>query len=105
MSEKLPDSITAYVEVNSNKHVWGQWAQLNNKTKQSGKITRRHDYYTISNWSFLANPELSRREAFAQSEKICLNLYRRSLYLDLPRFLEAVEINFQIHLTRQFPAI
>ena len=65
LGEKLPDSITAYVEVNSNKHVWGQWAQLNKKTKQSGKITRRHDYYTVSNWSFLVNPELSRREAFA----------------------------------------
>ncbi|WP_293131686.1 hypothetical protein [Microcoleus sp. bin38.metabat.b11b12b14.051] len=65
LGEKLPDSITAYVEVNSNKHVWGQWAQLNRKTKQSGKIARRHDYYTVSNWSFLVNPEISRREAFA----------------------------------------
>ena len=65
LGEKIPDSITAYVEVNSDKHVWSQWAQLNRKTKQSGKIARRHDYYTVSNWSFLVNPELSRREAFA----------------------------------------
>ena len=91
MSEKLPDSITAYVEVNSNKHVWGQWAQLNNKTKQSGKIARRHDYYTVSNWSFLVNLKEVCGEVFAQSEKICLNLYRRSLYLGKPMFLEAAE--------------
>ncbi|WP_293128142.1 hypothetical protein [Microcoleus sp. bin38.metabat.b11b12b14.051] len=65
LGEKLPDSITAYVEVNSDKHVWSQWAQLNNKTKQSGKITRRHDYYTVSNWSFLVNPKEVCGEAFA----------------------------------------
>ncbi len=57
LSEKLPDSITAYVEVNSNKHVWTQWAQLNRKTKQSGKVSRRHDYYTVSNGRFLVNPK------------------------------------------------
>ncbi|WP_293132871.1 IS200/IS605 family accessory protein TnpB-related protein [Microcoleus sp. bin38.metabat.b11b12b14.051] len=65
LSEKLPDSITAYVEVNSDKHVWSQWAELNRKTKQSGMVNRRHDYYIVSNWSFLVNPELSGREAFA----------------------------------------
>ncbi|PAX60714.1 IS200/IS605 family element transposase accessory protein TnpB [Brunnivagina elsteri] len=52
--ESIPDSITAYFEVNSEKHVWSQWNQLNKKIKQSG-INRRHDYYAISNWSFLAN--------------------------------------------------
>ncbi len=57
LSEKLPDSITAYVEVNSNKHVWTQWAKLNRKTKQSGKVSRRHDYYTVSNGRFLVNPK------------------------------------------------
>jgi IS605 OrfB family transposase len=55
--ESIPDSITAYFEVNSEKHVWSQWNQLNKQIKQSG-ITRRHDYYAISNWSFLANPEI-----------------------------------------------
>ncbi len=52
--ESIPDSITAYFEVNSEKHVWSQWNQLNKQIKRSG-INRRHDYYTISNWSFLAN--------------------------------------------------
>lgn len=65
LSEKLPDSITAYVEVNSNKHVWTQWVQLNRKTKQSGKVNRRHDYYTVSNWSFLVNPKEVFGEALA----------------------------------------
>ena len=65
LGEKLPDSITAYVEVNSNKHVWGQWAQLNRKTKQSGMVNRRHDYYTVSNWSFLVNPKEVCGEVFA----------------------------------------
>ncbi len=65
LSEKLPDSITAYVEVNSNKHVWTQWAELNRKTKQSGKVNRRHDHYTVSNWSFLVNPKEVYGEAFA----------------------------------------
>ncbi len=55
LSEKLPDSLTAFVEVNSTKHVWSQWHQLNNLFKHSSVINRRHDYYTASNWDFLAN--------------------------------------------------
>ncbi len=55
LSEKLPDSLTAFVEVNLTKHVWSQWHQLNNQIKHSGVIKRRHDYYTVSNWDFLAN--------------------------------------------------
>jgi len=65
LGEKLPDSITAYVEVNSNKHVGSQWVELNRKTKQSGIVNRRHDYYTVSNWSFLVNPKEVCGEAFA----------------------------------------
>ncbi|MCY7381848.1 MAG: hypothetical protein LH628_04510, partial [Microcoleus sp. CAN_BIN18] len=57
LGEKLPNSITAYIEVNSNKHVGSQWVELNRKTKQSGIVNRRHDYYTVSNWSFLVNPK------------------------------------------------
>lgn len=55
--ESISGSITAYFEVNSEKHVWSQWNQLNKQIKRSG-ITRRHDYYAISNWIFLANPEI-----------------------------------------------
>ena len=56
LSENIPDSITAYFEVNSEKHVWSQWNQLNKKLKCSGMVNRRHDYYIVSNWSFLATP-------------------------------------------------
>lgn len=57
LSERIPDSIAAYSEVNSEKHVWSQWNQLNKQIKSSGKVSRRHDYFTISNWSFLVNPD------------------------------------------------
>lgn len=57
LSERIPDSITAYFDVKSDKHVWSQWNQLNKTIKRSGKVIRRHDYYTVSNWSFLANLE------------------------------------------------
>jgi IS605 OrfB family transposase len=57
LSERLPSTITAYVEVNSAKHVWSMWNQLNKQIERSGKVNRRHDYFTVSNWSFLANLE------------------------------------------------
>ena len=63
LSEKIPGSLTAAFEVNSTKHVWSLWNQLNNKIKRSGMVTTRHCYYTISNWDFLVNPERSLREA------------------------------------------
>jgi IS605 OrfB family transposase len=63
LSEKIPGSLTAFVEVNSTKHVWSLWNQLNKKIKSSGIVTTRHCYYAISNWDFLVNPERSRREA------------------------------------------
>lgn len=55
LSEKPPTSITAYSPVNEEKHVWSFWNQLNKKIKHSGVINRRDKYYTVSNWSFLAN--------------------------------------------------
>lgn len=55
LRENLPDSITAYVSVNETKHVWSQWNQLNKQLKRSGRVNRRHDYYTVSDWNFLAN--------------------------------------------------
>ena len=57
LSERLPSTITAYVEVNSAHHVWSMWNQLNKQIERSGKVNRRHDYFTVSNWSFLANLE------------------------------------------------
>jgi IS605 OrfB family transposase len=55
LSEKIPRSLTAYSEVNSEKHVWSEWNQLNKKIKHSAVISRRCDYYSVSNWSFLVN--------------------------------------------------
>ena len=55
--ERLPSTITTYFEVKSEKHVWLMWNQLNKQIKRSGKVNRRHDYFTVSNWSFLANLE------------------------------------------------
>jgi IS605 OrfB family transposase len=61
LDENPPFSITAYASVNEDKHVWSFWSQLNKKIKRSSQINRRHDYFTVSNWSFLVN--LSNGEA------------------------------------------
>jgi IS605 OrfB family transposase len=61
LSEHPPSSITAYSSVNEEKHVWSFWHKLNQQIKRSGVVNRRDDYYTVSNWSFLAN--LYREEA------------------------------------------
>ncbi|WP_449418719.1 hypothetical protein [Phormidium nigroviride] len=58
LSEKIPGSLTAFVEVNSRKHVWSLWNQLNKKIKLSGVLTNRHSYYAISNWDFLVNLDI-----------------------------------------------
>jgi IS605 OrfB family transposase len=55
LSEKPQSSITAYASVNEDKHVWSFWSELNKKIKRSSEINRRHDYFTVSNWSFLDN--------------------------------------------------
>lgn len=55
LPEKPQSSITAYASVNEDKHVWSFWNQLNKQIKRSSEINRRHDYFTVSNWSFLAN--------------------------------------------------
>ncbi len=51
LSERLPSSINAYLEVNSGKHIWSHWSQLNKQLKT--KRVRRHTFYSISNWEFL----------------------------------------------------
>src|SRR4028118_1336050 len=73
LSERLPSTITAYVEVNSAKHVWSMWNQLNKQIERSGKVNRRHDYFTVSNWSFLANLETEEAQARL---KECFHLHR-----------------------------
>jgi hypothetical protein len=58
LSEKLPSAITAYLEVNSEKHVWHRWSQLNKVIEKSSEVSSRHSYYsiTVSNWEFLVKP-------------------------------------------------
>jgi IS605 OrfB family transposase len=79
LSEKIPRSLTAYSEVNSEKYVWSEWSQLNKKIKHSAMISRRCDYYSVSNWSFLVTPQ---NEEASSAKKECLKLIPQSL----PRF-------------------
>ncbi len=53
LKEKLPSSITAYLDVKSGKHVWSYWNKLNKLIKSCPEIRNRHSYYRISNWDFL----------------------------------------------------
>ncbi len=53
LTENIPDSITAYLDVKSGKHVWSLWNQLNKKIKSRAVISSRHDYYSISNWELV----------------------------------------------------
>jgi IS605 OrfB family transposase len=52
LSEELPSAFQAYLEVNSSKHSWYWWGQLNTFLKESS-ISSRRDYYAISNWESL----------------------------------------------------
>lgn len=51
LSERLPRAMSAYLEVNSRKHVWHGWGKVNNFVKQCAVIRSRHSYYNVSNWS------------------------------------------------------
>jgi hypothetical protein len=66
LSERLPSSVTAFVEVNSTKHVGRQWYQLNKKIKQSGIMATRHSYYSNSNWDFLNNLDTEEASAIGR---------------------------------------
>lgn len=79
LSERIPRSLTAYFDVNSEKQVGREWNQLNKKIKRSAVISRRCDYYNVSNWSFLVN--LDTEEA-SSAKKERFKLIPQSL----PRF-------------------
>ena len=53
LTEKIPNSITAYLGVKPGKHVWSHWNKLNKLIKSCTEISNRHSYYSISNWDFL----------------------------------------------------
>jgi hypothetical protein len=67
LSEKIPCSLTAYSEVNSEKHVGSEWNQLNKKLKSSAVMLRRCDYYSVSNWSFLVTPQNEEAQALRKN--------------------------------------
>ncbi len=53
LSEKLPHSVTAYLSMNDEKHVWSGWNKLNRQLKQSR--VNRHQFYCIANGESLVN--------------------------------------------------
>jgi IS605 OrfB family transposase len=54
LSEKLPRSINAYLDVKSRKHVWSGWTKFNNLIRQNIKVIKsRHSYFGVSNWGLL----------------------------------------------------
>ena len=57
LSERIPCSITAYLDMKSGKHVWSAWSQLNKLIKSCSVIKNRHNYYSISNWDFLVKEQ------------------------------------------------
>jgi IS605 OrfB family transposase len=67
LSEKTPRSLTAYSGMNPEKHIWSEWNQLNKKIKRSAIISRRCDYYTVSNWSFLVNLDTEEAQALRKN--------------------------------------
>lgn len=58
LSERLPRSVSAYLGVNSRKHVWSALSQLNKFIGRCRRINRRHDFYSISNWSLLVKDDV-----------------------------------------------
>jgi len=65
LTEKLPSAITAYLEVNSEKHVWHWWNKLNTLIKKSSEVSSRHSYYSIavSNWESVVKPPVEVNKA------------------------------------------
>ncbi len=54
LSERLPHSVQAYLDVKSRKHIWSGWTKLNNLIRQNiGIIKSRHSYFGVSNWGLL----------------------------------------------------
>jgi IS605 OrfB family transposase len=60
LSERLPRSVSAYLEVKPRKHVWSGWKKFNNFVGQCAFIKSRHDYYRVSNWELLVKVYVER---------------------------------------------
>jgi IS605 OrfB family transposase len=68
LSERLPRSVSAYLQVNCRKHVWSALFQLNKFIGQCSTINRRHDYYAISNWEPLVKVRVERKPDLHQAQ-------------------------------------
>ncbi|RUT06457.1 hypothetical protein DSM106972_027140 [Dulcicalothrix desertica PCC 7102] len=58
LSERLPASVSAYLEVNSRKHVWSGWSKLNKLTLTAAIVKSRHDYFSIPNWGMVVKVQV-----------------------------------------------
>lgn len=61
LSERLPRSVSAYLEVNSRKHVWSVLHQFNMFVGRCPVVNRRHDYYRVSNWEPLVKVDVEQQ--------------------------------------------
>jgi len=91
LTEKLPSAITAYLDVESGKHVWHWWSKINNLIKKSSDISSRHSYYsiTVSNWESLVKPPVEVTKAGSKRKRsviISLEPHRRVPPTDISRF-------------------
>ena len=61
LSERLPRSVSAYLGVNSRKHVWSALHQFNMFVGRCPVVNRRHDYYGVSNWEPLVKVDVEQQ--------------------------------------------
>ncbi|BAZ18500.1 hypothetical protein NIES4071_103850 (plasmid) [Calothrix sp. NIES-4071] len=58
LSERLPAFVSAYLEVNSRKHVWSGWSKLSKFTLTAAIVKSRHDYFSIPNWGMVVKVQV-----------------------------------------------
>ena len=69
LSERLPRSMSAYLGVNPRKHVWSALNELNKFIGRCGVVSRRHDYYHVSNWEPLVKVYVERCRTLAKRKR------------------------------------
>jgi IS605 OrfB family transposase len=70
LSERLPRSVQAYLDVKSRKHIWSGWTQFNNLIRQNVEIIKsRHSYFDISNWGLLVKVVVELKDRAASKRK------------------------------------
>ena len=70
LSERLPHSVQAYLDVKSRKHIWSGWRKFNNLIRQNiGIIKSRHSYFGVSNWGLLVKDIVELQDRAASKRK------------------------------------